>query len=692
LPMTHENTQSLASSGNPLLDTTGLPRFTSIRPEHVEPALAALIEDNRARIDALAESSRPPDWRQFVQVLEDLDERLMKMWSPVSHLNAVMDSPALREAYEKALPVLTDYFTDLSQDARLFDKYKILRDSARFNEMERAQQRIMDNALRDYRLAGVDLPADSKARFKAIQQELATLSNRFERNVLDATESWTLHVTEASRLADLPESALDLARQGAREKNLEGWLFTLQLPSFLPLMTYCEDRDLRKLMYDAYVTRASEQGPDAGRYDNSGVIEDILALRRESARLLGYEDYATVSLETKMADSPGQVEAFLLDLAGRVREAARRERDELEAFAREACGLETVEAWDQSFVSERLRRSRYDFSDEDARPYFPADTVIKGLFEVVRRLYGIQARRVDGVETWHDDVTFYELVDAAGDVRGRFYLDPYARNGKRAGAWMDDCIPRKRREDAVQVPVAYLVCNFSPPLADRPALLTHDEVLTLFHEFGHGLHHMLTRVDYVSVSGINGVAWDAVELPSQFMENWCWEAEALNLISGHYQTGEPLPAELLEKMREARNFQSAIGMLRQIEFSLFDLRLHRDYLDQGIEFVRDTLDAVRREVAVILPPPHNRFPHGFSHIFAGGYAAGYYSYKWAEVLSADAYSRFEEEGLFNADTGRDFLRHVLEVGGVEEAAEMFRRFRGREPRVDALLRHNGLAA
>jgi len=680
------------ASDNPLLDLSPLPRFQSIRPEHVAPALDAVLEENRARINALAESSEPPGWRNFAQVLEDLDERLMKMWSPVSHLNAVMDSPALREAYEKALPVLTDYFTDLSHDERLFEKYKALRNGDELEELDRAQRRIVDNALRDYRLAGVDLPADDKTRFKAIQQELAALSNRFERNVLDATESWTLHVTDQARLAGLPSSVLDLARQTAREQDKGGWLFTLQAPLFVPLMTYCEDRDLRKQMYDAYVTRASEQGPDKGRFDNSEVIERILALRREAAGLLGFDDYAAVSLETKMAESPSQVERFLLDLARRVRAAAERERAELEAFARDQCGLDRLEAWDMAFVSERLRRSRYAFSDEDARPYFPADKVIEGLFEVVHRLYGIQARRVDGIEAWHDDVTFYELVDAGGEVRGRFYLDPYARSGKRGGAWMDNCVPRKRQDGAVQVPVACLVCNFSPPVGDRPALLTHDEVLTLFHEFGHGLHHMLTRVDYVSVSGINGVAWDAVELPSQFMENWCWEAEALSLISGHYDSGEPLPAELLDKMRAARNFQSAMQMLRQIEFALFDLRLHRDYVDQGIDHVLQVLDSVRREVAVVLPPAYNRFPHGFSHIFAGGYAAGYYSYEWAEVLSADAFSRFEEEGLFNPDTGRAFLSEILEVGGVEDAADMFRRFRGRDPRVDALLRHNGLAA
>jgi len=677
---------------NPLLEFESLPPFDSIRPEHVEPALDYLLARNRDRVAELENLDDPPGWNNVVAVLEDLDERLARMWSPVSHLNAVKDSPELREAYEKALPKLTDYYTDLSQSESLFQRFKAIRDGAACERLDRAQRRIVSNALRDYRLAGVHLPAADKARFKTIQQELAGLSNRFERNVLDATESWALQVTDEGRLAGMPDSALDLARQSAREQGLEGWRFTLHIPSYLPFMMYCEDRDLRRQMYEAFVTRASERGPDAGRYDNSETIEWIMSLRQEAARLLGFDDYATVSLETKMAESPSQVESFLLDLAGRVRTAAEREREELEAFGRDRCGLNGLEAWDLPFVSERLRQERYAFSDEDVRPYFPHDRVIDGLFEVVRRLYGIEARRVEGVETWHPDVAFYELVDASGEVRGRFFLDPYVRNSKRGGAWMDDCIPRKSAAGRVQAPVAYLVCNFSPPVGERPALLTHEEVLTLFHEFGHGLHHMLSRVDYVSVSGINGVAWDAVELPSQFMENWCWEAEALGLISGHYRTGEPLPAGLLEKMRAARNFQSAMQMLRQIEFSLFDLRLHRGYDGQGIGYVQRLLDEVRREVAVVIPPGYNRFPHGFSHIFAGGYAAGYYSYKWAEVLSADAFSRFEEEGIFNRATGRAFLENILEVGGVEEAADMFRSFRGRDPEVDALLRHNGLGA
>ncbi|MFZ0486383.1 MAG: oligopeptidase A [Arenicellales bacterium] len=677
---------------NPLLDLRGLPRFSSIRPEHVEPALDYLLELNRKRVAELEKRSGSAGWNDFVQVLEDLDERLARMWSPVSHLNAVNDSPELRTAYENALPRLTDYHTDLSHNERLFEKFKAIREGAAFDELESAQRRIVTNAIRDYKLAGIDLPKDKKARFKAIQQELATLCNRFDHNVLDATESWSLHVADRDRLEDLPDSNLELARQAASEQNQQGWRFTLHIPSYLPFMMYCRDRDLRRQMYEAYATRASDQGPDAGRFDNGTVIERILSLREESAALLGFENYASASLQTKMAESPAQVEQFLLDLAGRVHAAAERELAELEEFARGQCGLESLEAWDMAYVSERLRQSRYAFSDEDVRPYFPTDRVISGLFEVVRRLYGIEARQVGGVETWHPDVEFYELVDRKGEVRGRFFLDPYVRKGKRGGAWMDECISRRRTGGDVQIPVAYLTCNFSPPMGDRPALLTHEEVLTLFHEFGHGLHHMLSRVDYVSVSGINGVAWDAVELPSQFMENWCWEPEALNLVSGRYRTGEPLPADLLKKMRSARNFQSAMQMLRQVEFSLFDLRLHRDYRDQGIDYVQQVLDQVRKEVAVITPPAYQRFQHGFSHIFAGGYAAGYYSYKWAEVLSADAFSRFEEEGIFNPATGHSFLENILEVGGVVDPADMFRNFRGRDPKVDALLRHNGLAA
>ncbi|MGA8260772.1 MAG: oligopeptidase A [Arenicellales bacterium] len=690
--MPNQYPDMLDASDNPLLDLGGLPHFASIRPDHVAPALDHLLALNRRRIAELESQAGRPTWSGFVQVLEDLDERLERMWSPVAHLNAVRDSSELRAAYEQALPKLSDYYTDLSHSERLFEKFNDIRDGAEFDRLDRAQRRIVTNALRDYRLAGVALPGEKKARFKAIQQELATLTNRFDHNVLDATESWSLEVGNRNSLAGLPESALELARQAAEEQGGSGWRFTLHIPSYLPFMMYCRDRELRRRMYDAYATRASEQGPDAGRFDNSEVVERILALREESAALLGFDNYVPVSLATKMAKSAAQVEGFLLDLAGRVRDAGKRELAELEDFARDECGLETLEAWDIAFASERLRQSRYAFSDEDVRPYFPLDRVVGGLFEVMHRLYGIEARRLDEVETWHPDVSFYELVDGQGEVRGRFFLDPYVRKGKRGGAWMDECISRKRAGGAVQVPVAYLTCNFSPPVGERPALLTHEEVLTLFHEFGHGLHHMLSRVDYVSVSGINGVAWDAVELPSQFMENWCWEPEALNLFSGHYRTGEPLPTDLLEKMRAARNFQSAMQMLRQIEFSLFDLRLHRDYRGQGIGYVQEVLDQVRREVAVVIPPAYNRFQHSFSHIFAGGYAAGYYSYKWAEVLSADAFSRFEEEGIFNPATGRSFLQNILEVGGVEDAAVMFRNFRGRDPKVDALLRHNGLAA
>ncbi|MBS1270441.1 MAG: Oligopeptidase A [Gammaproteobacteria bacterium] len=677
--------------GNPLLQQEGMPRFDRIRPEHVESALADILSENRKRIAVLEHRSGPVTWANFVQVLEDLNERLARMWSPVSHLNAVKDSPELRKAHENALPRLTDYYTDLSHNENLFRKFGTVRDSDEFDRLDRAQRKIIGNALRDYRLAGVNLPRNKKPRFKSIQQELASLSNRFERNVLDSTESWSLQVNEQSRLTGLPDTVLELARQAAETQQQNGWRFTLHTPSYLSFMMYCRDRELRKRMYSAYVTRASEQGPDAGVFDNSGAIERLLALRHESATLLGFDGYASVSLETKMAGSPARVEGFLLDLAGWVRTTAEHERAELEAFARDECDLQPLQVWDLAYVSERLRQSRYVFSDEDMRPYFPFKRVIEGLFTVARRLYGIEARRVDGVEVWHPDVEFYELLDGRGEVRGRFFLDPYVRNGKRDGAWMDDCIPRKRTDGRVQVPVAYLVCNLSPPVGDRPALLTHEEVLTLFHEFGHGLHHLLSKVDYVSVSGINGVQWDAVELPSQFMENWCWEAESLNLISGHYRTGEPLPAELLDKMRLARNFQSAMQMLRQIEFSLFDLRLHRDYVNQGIAYVYKILHQVRTEVAVVMPPGYNRFPHSFSHIFAGGYAAGYYSYKWAELLSADAFSRFEEEGVLNPATGRSFLENILEVGGVEDAGDMFRNFRGRDPTVDALLRHNGLA-
>jgi oligopeptidase A len=681
-----------ASSPNPLLDYSALPHFRAIRPEHVGPALDRILADNRALKEQLLTQTAEYTWDNFAQPIEDMNERLARTWSPVSHLNSVMNNDPLRQVYNENLPRLSDYHTDMAQDERLYAAYKKIAGGAEFARLTQAQRKIIENTLRDFRLAGAELPPPDKARFKAIQQELSTLTSKFSENVLDATQAWELHLPEDQDLAGLPESARAMARQAAQEKNLPGWRFTLEGPSYLAIMTYADNREWRRQMYEAYVTRASDCGPHAGRWDNGDLIVRLLKLRTEAARLLGFAHYADYALQTRMARTVPEVMEFLQDLAARSRPAAQNDIAELQRFAREEQGVASLAAWDIAYYSEKLQQARYRLSQEDLRPYLPETRVVPGMFNVVQRLYGLNIVEIKDVEVWHPDVRFYEIRDSLGDVRGRFYMDLYARANKRGGAWMDDCVPRKRTRAGVQVPVAYLTCNFSPPVAGQPALFTHDEVITLFHEFGHGLHHMLTRVDFVGVSGINGVAWDAVELPSQFMENWCWEREALNLIAGHYQSGQPIPDDLYQRLTAARNFQSGMQNMRQLEFALFDMRLHAGYDPDAGASVQQLLDAVRREVAVVMPPAYNRFQNGFTHIFAGGYAAGYYSYKWAEVLSADAFSKFEENGIFDRQTGREFLEHVLEQGGAREPMDLFVEFRGRKPRIDALLRHSGLAA
>ncbi|HSD96772.1 MAG TPA: oligopeptidase A [Sulfuricaulis sp.] len=682
-----ENTPLAA---NPLLDLTQPPRFNAILPEHVGPALEQVLAENRRALENLLAAGAVRSWDSFAQPIEDMRERLVRMWSPVSHLHAVMDSETLRAAYNAGLPKVTNYFTELAQDERLYAGYKTIAASPEFSNLTQAQKKIIENTLRDFRLAGAELPPKEKARFKQLQQEIAALASKFMENVLDATQAWDLRLSDEKNLAGLPETARAMARQDAQEKSLEGWRFTLEGPSFIGFMTYADNRELRRQMYEAFTTRASDQGPTAGKWDNSELIVRLLKLRRESAQLLGFTNYAEYALQTRMAKTVTEVMDFLNDLAVRARPAAWKDFDELIRFAREAHGVEPLEVWDIAYYSEKLQQAKYYFSQEDVRPYFPETRVVPGVFEVVGRLYGLTITEVKGVEVWHPDVRFYEIRDTAGEVRGRFYMDLYARANKRGGAWMDECINRKRITGGVQVPVAYLVCNFSPPVEGRPALFTHDEVITLFHEFGHGLHHMLTRVDYVGVAGINGVAWDAVELPSQFMENWCWEREALDLIAGHYQNGAKIPADLYAKMIAAKNFQSGMQFVRQLEFSLFDMRLYSGYDPESGKSVQQLLDEVRSEVAVIIPPAFNRFQNGFSHIFAGGYAAGYYSYKWAEVLSADAFSKFEERGVFDRATGLEFLQNILEQGGAREPMELFVNFRGRAPKIDALLRHSGL--
>ena len=629
-----------------------------------------------------------------MQPLEDMDDRLGRAWSPVSHMNSVVNSDELRDAYNNCLPLLSEYSTELGQNLELFKAYQSIHDADEFKELDSAQKKVIENALREFHLSGVDLPEEKKKRFREIRQQLSKLTSKYEENILDATQGWEKHITDETQLAGLPESARAMAKQAAEAKGLEGWLFTLNFPSYYSVVSYADDRALREEMYQAYSTRASDQGPNAGKWDNSDIMEDILDLRHEMAVLLGFNNYAERSLATKMAETPEQVLSFLHDLARRSRPMAEKELAELTAFAKEHHGVDELQAWDIAYYGEKLRKHTFDFSQEDLKPYFPETKVIPGMFEVVKRLYGIEIREVEGIEVWHEDVHFYEIYDESAQLRGKFYLDLYARDKKRGGAWMDDCIGRKRNADgSIQIPVAYLTCNLTQPLGDEPALFTHDEVTTLFHEFGHGLHHMLTQIDEIGVSGINGVAWDAVELPSQFMENWCWEREALDLIAGHYKSGEPLPEDLFNKMYAAKNFQAGMQMVRQIEFSLFDFRMYYEYRPEmkGSGSIQKILDEVRNEVAVVKPPAYNRFQHGFSHIFAGGYAAGYYSYKWAEVLSADAFSLFEEKGIFDAETGQAFLACVLEQGGSKEPMELFRDFRGREPQIDALLRHSGIA-
>ena len=678
-------------SSNPLLTMTGLPPFSQIKPEHIQPAVEEAIEACREAIDRVLNANDSYTWDNLVAPLEEVDDRLGRIWSPVGHLNGVLNSDELREAYEACLPVLSDYGTWVGQHEGLYQAYQAIHDSSEFAALDAVRQKVIKDALRDFKLSGIGLDDDKKQRYGEIRKRLSELSSKFSNNVLDATLGWTKLVTDKGQLAGLPESALMAAEETAKSKEQEGYLFTLEFPSYLPVMTYADNRELREEMYRAFVTRASDQGPNAGEWDNSGIIDETLALRHELALLLDFDNYADKSLATKMAEEPKQVLHFLDDLAVKAKPQAQEELDELLAFAREQHGVDKIEAWDLGYYAEKLKQHKYAISDEELRPYFPENQVLSGLFEVVNRLYGIRIEERDDVDTWQEQVRYFDITDRDGEHRGGFYLDLYARPHKRGGAWMDDCLARRVREDgSLQDPVAYLTCNFNKPVGGKPALFTHDEVVTLFHEFGHGLHHMLTKVDIGAVSGISGVPWDAVELPSQFLENWCWQEEALAFISGHYESGESLPKAMLDKLLDAKNFQSAMMMVRQLEFSLFDFRLHHEYDSAHGARVQGILDDVRSKVSVIIPPSFNRFQHGFSHIFAGGYAAGYYSYKWAEVLSADAFSLFEEQGIFNRETGLSFLNNVLEMGGSREPMDLFKAFRGREPEVDALLRHSGI--
>ena len=673
---------------NPLIDMPGLPPFGRILPEHVEPAIDTLLARNRARIAGLAQVAEPATWENFIEPLEILGDGLERAWSPVGHLNAVMNSEALRTAYNACLPKLSDYATELGQNRALFEGYRAV---AAQEHLDDTQRKLLANALRDFHLSGVDLPPDQQSRFKAIDRELSRLASKFSENLLDATNAWSKRIEDEAQLAGLPESARALARQTAERRGEPGWVLTLDFPSYQPVVTYADDAALRREVYEAYTTRASELGPHGGQWDNGAIMEEILALRHEQAQLLGYANYAERSLATKMARSPEEVMGFLAGLAQRVVTHARQELEEVRDFARTLRGAGTLEPWDLPYYSEKLREHRYAITQEELRPYFPISRVLDGLFNLLERLFDIRIREVQGVETWHPDVRFFEIRAGDGDLRGQFYLDPFARPNKRGGAWMDVCVNRLHTATCDQIPCAYLVCNFTPPVGDQPSLLTHTEVLTLFHECGHGLHHLLTQIDYPAVGGISGVPWDAVELPSQFLENWCWERESLDLISGQVAIGEPIPDGLYQRLRAAKNFQSAIQMARQLEFALFDFRIHLEYDPARGGRIQEILDQVRDQVAPLKPPAFNRFAHGFSHIFGSGYAAGYYSYKWAEVLSADAFSLFEEKGILDTATGRAFRQHILEQGGSRPAMDLYVAFRGREPTIDALLRHSGIA-
>lgn len=676
---------------NPLLTFTDLPPFSAILPEHVKPAIEQAIADCRVKVEQVLEGNTHPSWETICAPLAEVDDRLSRIWSPVSHLNSVLNSPELREAYESCLPLLSEYGTWVGQHKGLYEAYKAIKASDEFNGLSQAQQKTIIDALRDFELSGIGLPADEQHRYGEISKRMSELGSQFSNNVLDATMGWTKHITQQSDLKGMPESAMGAAKAAAEAKGLEGWLLTLDIPSYLPVLTYCDNQELRKEMYEAYVTRASDRGPNAGKWDNTEVMAEQLKLRYEIARLLGFATYSEKSLATKMAETPAQVMGFLNDLATKAKPQGDKEVRELKEFAKSKYGVEELNLWDISYYSEKQKQHLFQISDEELRPYFPESRAVTGLFEVLKRVFNMKVVEKEGVETWHESVRFFDIFDSQDQLRGSFYLDLYARENKRGGAWMDECRVRRVTDDgSLQTPVAYLTCNFNKPVGDKPALFTHDEVVTLFHEFGHGIHHMLTQVDVAAVSGINGVPWDAVELPSQFLENWCWEEEALAFISGHYETGESLPREMLDKMLAAKNFQSAMAILRQLEFGLFDFTLHTEFDPEVGPRVLETLADVKKKVAVLPGLEWSRFSHAFSHIFAGGYSAGYYSYLWAEVLSSDAFSLFEERGIFNQETGLSFLANILEMGGSEEPMELFKRFRGREPEIDALLRHSGI--
>lgn len=675
---------------NPLLNQAKLPAFSTILPEHIQPAVEHIIGKNRILINELMNSELSFSWSTLVAPLEEMNDQLNKIWSPVSHLHGVAENEGLRAAYNACLPLLTEYHTELAQNEALYQAFQSITEKPDYALLDKGQHKVIENELRDARLSGVALSPADKVRFAELQKNLSKLTTQFSENVLDATQGWTFQVTDLNALKGLPPQTIQLLEQNAEQLGMKGWVMTLDASCYSTIMKYLENRELRWLLYEAYVTRASNQGPHAGRWDNSPLMEEILKVRHELATMLGFPNYAAYSLATKMAESPEQVLQFLHALAEKAKRFATKEVLELQEFAKKD-GIETLEAWDIAFYSEKLQLEKFSIQQEELRPYFPIHKVLEGMFTVVNKLYGITIKERHNVDVWHPHVQFFDIFDANHQLQGSFYTDLYARPHKREGAWMDDCHVRRRLNNGtIQLPIAFLTCNFTRPLGGRPALLTHDDVTTLFHEFGHCLHHLLTKIDYASISGINGVAWDAVELPSQFMEHWCWEKETLALISQHVDTGEPLPDVLYHKLLATKNFLSGLYTVRQLEFALFDFRLHLEYDPAVGGRIQEILDEVRNETNVIMPPRFNRFQNTFSHIFAGGYSAGYYSYLWADILSCDAYSKFEETGIFNPVTGQSFLKNILEQGGLQPPMDLFIAFRGRRPTIDALLRHNGL--
>ena len=676
---------------NPLLQLEGLPSFPEIKAEHMLPAIESVVAAAREGIKAILQSEEH-SYGSLVHAREGLESRINEVWSPISHMNSVVNSVEIRAAHKACLDILTAYRTDMGQNRRLFNAYERLKSGVEYEGLTAEQKKVVDNALRDFQLSGIDLPEDEQAEFADLARQLSDLTSTFNNNVLDATQAWTKLLASATQLPGVPATLLEPMREAASAREQEGYLLTLDMPCYTAVLTYCEDQDIRKELYLAYGTRASDRGPNAGEFDNTVVMQEILAARLRQAKLLGFENFAEFSVATKMARSGQEVLDFLADLGRQAQPAATRELAQIEEFAAAEGLVIPIEPWDIAFCAQKLKKSSYDLSDEELRPYFPVDRVLAGMFEVVKRLFDVEVTSVSDMPTWHDEVTTYE-IRRGGHRVARFYVDLYARENKLGGAWMGDCRVRRRDEKGqLCIPVAFLTCNFNRPVADQPALLTHREVVTLFHEFGHGLHHMLTQVEAADVSGINGVAWDAVELPSQFLENFCWQAEAMRLITGHYQTGSPLPDGMLERLLSAKNFQAAMMMVRQLEFGLFDFKLHTEFDPSEDDIIQREIEAARAAVAVVKPPDEYAFQHSFSHIFGGGYAAGYYSYKWAEVLSADAFAKFLEDGIFNRQTGEKFLASILEKGGSKDAMDLFVEFRGREPQVEALLRQDGILA